>query len=127
MAPLVTTLQALRGVSLVIAATTVAELGDLTRFDLAKQIMAYLGLVPSEHSSDGSTRRGSITKTGNNHVRRVLTEAAHAYRHPARESRVLVKRLEGLPKDARDIAWKAQLRVCGRFKRLVPKANIQIQ
>ena len=123
MAPLVTALQALRGVSLVIAATTVAELGDLTRFDSAKQIMAYLGLVPSEHSSGGSTRRGSITKTGNSHVRRVLTEAAHTYRHPARESRVMVKRLEGLPKEVRDIAWKAQLRLCGRFKRLVAKGK----
>jgi transposase len=123
MAPLVSALQALRGVSLVIAATTVAELGDLTRFDSAKQIMAYLGLVPSEHSSGGSTRRGSITKTGNSHVRRVLTEAAHTYRHPARESRVMVKRLEGLPKEVRDIAWKAQLRLCGRFKRLVAKGK----
>jgi transposase len=123
LAPLVTALQALRGISLVIAATTVAELGDLTRFDSAKQIMAYLGLVPSEHSSGGSTRRGSITKTGNGHVRRALIEAAHSYCHPARESRVLLKRLDGLPKEVRDIAWKAQLRLCGRFKRLVAKGK----
>lgn len=123
LAPLVTALQALRGISLVIAAMTVAELGDLTRFDSAKQIMAYLGLVPSEHSSGGSTRRGSITKTGNGHVRRALIEAAHAYCHPARESRVLLKRLDGLPKEVRDIAWKAQLRLCGRFKRLVAKGK----
>ena len=123
LAPLVTALQALRGISLVIAATTVAELGELTRFDSAKQIMAYLGLVPSEHSSGGSTRRGSITKTGNGHVRRALIEAAHSYCHPARESRVLLKRLDGLPKEVRDIAWKAQLRLCGRFKRLVAKGK----
>jgi len=123
LAPLVTALQALRGISLVIAATTVAELGDLTRFDSAKQIMAYLGLVPSEHSSGGSTRRGSITKTGNGHVRRAIIEAAHSYCHPARESRVLLKRLDGLPKEVRDIAWKAQLRLCGRFKRLVAKGK----
>jgi len=123
LAPLVTALQALRGISLVIAATTVAELGDLTRFDSAKQIMAYLGLVPSEHSSGGSTRRGSITKTGNGHVRRALIEAAHSYCHPARESRVLLKRLDGLPKEVRDITWKAQLRLCGRFKRLVAKGK----
>ena len=83
-------LQALRGVSLIVAATTVAEIGDLTRFDSAKQIMAYLGLVPSEHSSGGTTKRGSITKTGNGHVRRVLVEAAHTYCHPARESRALL-------------------------------------
>lgn len=79
LAPLAKALQALRGVSLIIAATTVAELGDLTRFDSARQLMAYLGLVPSEHSSGGTTRRGGITKTGNGHVRRALTEAAHTY------------------------------------------------
>lgn len=123
LAPLVTALQALRGISLVIAATTVAELGDLIRFDSAKQIMAYLGLVPSEHSIGGSIRRGSITKTGNSHIRRALIEAAHAYCHPARESRVLLKRLDGLPKEVRDIAWKAQLRLCGQFKRLVAKGK----
>ncbi|MBE0695355.1 MAG: IS110 family transposase [Anaerolineaceae bacterium] len=101
LAPMVEVLQALRGVSLVIAATTVAELGDLTRFESAKQLMAYLGLVPSEHSSGGTTRRGGITKTGNGHVRRVLTEAAHAYHHPARESRVLLARLDGLPQESK--------------------------
>ena len=76
LAPLVTGLQSLRGVSLIVAVTTVAELGDLTRFDSAKQLMAYLGLVPSVHGSGPTIRRGSITKTGNSHVRRALTEAA---------------------------------------------------
>jgi transposase len=123
LAPLVTALQALRGVSLIIAATTVAELGDLTRFDSPKQLMAYLGLVPSEHSSGGTTRRGGITKTGNGHVRRVLTEAAHAYCHPARESRILLARLEGLPQEIRQIAWKAQLRLCGRFRKLMARGK----
>lgn len=119
LAPLAKALQALRGVSLIIAATTVAELGDLTRFDSARQLMAYLGLVPSEHSSGGTTRRGGITKTGNSHVRRALTEAAHTYCHPARESRVLLARLDGLPQEVRKIAWKAQVRLCGRFKKLL--------
>jgi transposase len=118
-APLVTALQALRGVSLIVAVTTVAELGDLTRFKSAKQLMAYLGLVPSEHSSGGSIRRGGITKTGNGHVRRALTEAAHAYCHPARESRSLLARLDGLPPEVRQIAWKAQVRLCGRFRKLL--------
>lgn len=117
-APVVTALQTLRGVSLIVAVTTVAELGDLTRFKSAKQLMAYLGLVPSEHSSGGTIRRGGITKTGNGHVRRALTEASHAYRHPARESRVLLARLEGLPPEVRQISWKAQVRLCGRFRKL---------
>lgn len=121
LAPLVSSLQALRGVSLIVAATTVAELGNLTRFDSAKQLMAYLGLVPSEHSSGGTVKRGGITKTGNGHVRRALTEAAHAYRYPARESRVLLARLEGLPQEVREISWKAQIRLCGRFRKLMAR------
>ena len=123
LAPLVSGLQALRGVSLIVAATTVAELGDLTRFDSPKQMMAYLGLVPSEHSSGGTTRRGGITKTGNGHVRRALTEAAHTYSHPARESRVLLARLDGLPQEVRAISWKAQLRLCGRFRALMARGK----
>lgn len=123
LAPLVKALQALRGVSLIVAATTVAELGDLTRFDSAKQLMAYLGLVPSEHSSGDKVKRGGITKTGNGHVRRALTEAAHAYCHPARESRVLLARLDGLPQGIREIAWKAQTRLCGRFRKLLARGK----
>lgn len=123
LAPLVKALQSLRGVSLIVAATTVAELGDLTRFDSAKQLMAYLGLVPSEQSSGGSIKRGGITKTGNSHVRRALTEAAHTYCHPARESRVLLTRLEGLPQEIRQISWKAQIRLCGRFKTLMARGK----
>jgi len=117
LAPLVKALQALRGVSLIIAAITVAELGNLTRFDSAKQRMPYLG-VPSEYSSGNNVKRGGITKTGNGHVRRALTEAAHTYCHPARESQALIARLEGLPQGVRKIAWKAQTRLCGRFRRL---------
>ena len=123
LAPLVKALQALRGVSLIVAATTAAEIGDLTRFDSAKQLMAYLGLVPSEQSSGGSIKRGGITKTGNSHVRRALTEAAHTYCHPARESRVLLTRLEGLPQEVKQISWKAQVRLCGRFKILMARGK----
>jgi len=123
LALLVQGVQGLRGISLIVAATTVAELGDLTRFASAKQIMAYLGLVPSEHSSGDSIKRGGITKTGNSHVRRALTEAAQAYSHPARESRVLLARLAGLPEEVRKIAWKAQVRLCDRFRRLTARGK----
>lgn len=123
LAPMVKVLQALRGVSLIVAATTAAELGDLTRFDSAKLLMAYLGLVPSEHSSGNTVRRGGITKTGNGHVRRVLIEAADAYKHPARETRTLLKRLDGLPEEVRKIAWKAQVRLCGRYRKLMARGK----
>jgi transposase len=123
LAPLVRALQSLRGVSLLVAVTAVAELGDLTRFDSAKQLMAYLGLVPSEHSSGATIRRGGITKTGNGHVRRALTEAAHTYCHPARESKVLLARMEGLPQEVRQISWKAQVRLCGRFRKLMARGK----
>jgi transposase len=114
-------LQTLRGVSLIIAATTVAELGDLKRFETPSCLMAYLGLVPSEHSSGESTKRGGITKTGNGHVRRLLVEAAWAYRFPARKSRCLLNRQKGLPSSICDISWKAQLRLCSRYRRMVAK------
>lgn len=123
MYPVVKALQALRGVSLVVSATTVAELGDLTRFDSPVELMSYLGLVPSEHSSGESTRRGSITKTGNGHVRRVLVEAAWSYRLPARISAKLHKRQEGISREVCDISWKAQLRLCTRYKRLLAKGK----
>jgi len=118
LAPLVYALQSLRGVSLIVASTTVAELGDLKRFDSPVELMSYLGLVPSEHSSGQKTRRGSITKAGNAHVRRMLVEAAWTYRFRARITRALLKRQEGLPQHIRDIAWKAQLRLCARYRYL---------
>lgn len=118
MAPVVKALQAMRGVSLIVAATTVAELGDLSRFEHPSKLMAHLGLIPSEHSTGESIKRGPITKTGNGHVRRVLVEAAQAYRLPARVSRILLKRQEGISQEIKDIAWKAQVRLCDRYRRL---------
>ncbi len=112
-------LQSLRGVSEIVSATVVSELGDLTRFDSPVKLMAYLGLVPSEHSSGDKKRTGGITKTGNGHVRRALIEAAQAYRLPARKSRAIVKRNEGLPREISRIAWQAQVRLCNRYKRMV--------
>lgn len=123
MAPVVMALQALRGVSTIVAVTTVAELGDLARFEHPKQLMAFLGLVPSEHSSGEKKRQGGITKTGNGHVRRVLVEAAQAYRYPARITRPLLKRYEGLSKEVKDTAWKCQVRLCARFRRLVARGK----
>jgi transposase len=113
--PVVQALQSMRGVSTIVAATTVAEIGDLKRFQTPTELMSYLGLVPSEHSSGAKIKRGSITKAGNGHVRRVLTEAAWSYRLPARVSRALLKRQEELPESVCDIAWKAQLRLCSRY------------
>src|SRR5262249_40478166 len=114
MAPVVAALQSMRGVALIVAVTVVAEVGDFRRFANPRQLMAYLGLVPSEHSSGGSIRRAGITKAGNALARRVLIEGAWTYRMPARVSRKLHDRLEPLPVAVRDIAWKAQIRLCAR-------------
>jgi len=118
LAPVVQALQALRGVGLVAAATLVAELGDITRFANPRQLMAYLGLVPSEHSSGHTRRQGGITKAGNGAARRMLIEAAWSYRFPARISRAQLLRQERLAKPVRDIAWKAQERLCRRYRKL---------
>jgi len=118
LAPVVAALQTMRGMALVNAATLIAELGDLSRFTNPRQLMAYLGLVPSEHSSGASVKRGGITKTGNGAARRLLIEAAWSYRFPARISRELLLRQENQPKPIRDIAWKGQVRLCARYRKL---------
>jgi transposase len=122
-APVVSALQAARGVSLIVAVTVLAELGELSRFDKPCELMAYLGLVPSEHSSGESTKKGAITKTGNGHARKALIEAAWAYRMQARVSRSLLKRQQGVPERVCQIAWKAQLRLCARFRRLTARGK----
>src|SRR6202047_5032323 len=118
LAPVVAALQTMRGMALVNAATLIAELGDLSRFANPRQLMAYLGLVPSEHSSGASVKRGGITKAGNGAARRLLIEAAWSYRFPARLSRELLLRQENQPEPIRDIAWKGQVRLCTRYRRL---------
>lgn len=118
LAPVAKALQGLRGVALISAVTLLAEIGDLTRFEGPRQLMSHLGLVPSEWSSGSTVRRGSITKAGNRQARNVLIEAAWCYRLQARVSRCLLKRLEGLPKEVRDTAWKAQVRLCARYRRM---------
>jgi len=121
--PVVEAFQALRGVSLVVASTVVAELGDLTRFDTPRQVMAYLGLIPSQHSSGDKIKLGPITKTGNGHARQMLTEAAWSYRMPARVSRRLRDRQQNLPEKVWQIAWKAQVRLCARYSRLLARGK----
>ncbi len=124
--PVVKAIQSLRGVSQIVAVTTLAELGDINRFETPKQLMAYLGLVPSEHSSGAKTKRGSITKTGNGHVRRVLTEAAWAYRFKARKSLHILRRQKNIQASICDIAWKAQLRLCSKYRKLINRKVTQV-
>ena len=121
--PVVKAIQAMRGVRLLVATGVVAELGDLTRFDHPRKLMSYLGLVPSEHSSGGKRHIGAITKCGNGRARRLLVEGAHTYRYAANISTDMQKRQEGLPKDIIDIAWKAQLRLCKRYKKMIAKGK----
>lgn len=125
--PVVEALMALRGVSLITAMTVLAELGDVSRFDSPRQLMAYLGLVPSEHSSGSRRRQGAITKTGNGHVRRVLVEAGWNYRFPARKTRTIERRAERTSPAVQAIAWQAQKRLCARYRQLLAAGKVQQQ
>ena len=111
-------LQALRGFAEISAVTIVAELGQISRFDTARQLMGYSGAVPSEDSSGKRKRRGSITKTGNAHLRRIVVEAAWSYRHRPAIGPRLRKRQEGVAEPIKEIAWKAQVRLSKRYARL---------
>jgi transposase len=121
--PVVAALQALRGVQFTVAVTTLAELGDLTRFETPRQLMKFLGLIPSEYSRGERRRQGSITKAGNTHARRALVEGAWAYPYPAKVSRHLQLRLETQPKAIQDISWKAQVRLCKRYRKLMARGK----
>lgn len=116
--PVILALQALRGVQFTVAVGLVAEAGDLSRFDNPRQLMAWMGLVPSEHSSGPSIRKGGITKSGNGYVRKLMIEAAWSYRYTAKVSRIIQLRHAGLPKPIIDRAWDAQLRLCRRYRKL---------
>lgn len=116
--PVVDALRALRGINTTIAATLVAEIGDMTRFSNPRQLMAWLGLVPSEHSSGNTVRRGRLTRTGNALARTMLVEASWSYRHPAREQHKYLNRSAHLPQHIRDIGWKAQVRLTKRYRDL---------
>ena len=110
-------LQALRGVQFTAAVTSIAELGELTRFDNPRQLMSYLGLPPSESSSGERRRQGSITKPGNTHARHALVEGAWAYRYPAKVRRHLHLRPEKRPKAVQEIRWTAHVRLCTRDRK----------
>ena len=123
MAPVVCAFQAMRGVQFLTAVTLVAEAGDLRRFEHPRQLMAFLGLVPSERSTGETKRQGGITKAGNVSARKALVEAAWTYRHSAGVGVQHQQRQRGLPEHVREIAWKAQTRLCARYRRLMAKGK----
>lgn len=125
--PVLQALMAMRGISLITAVTLLAELGDLSRFATPSQLMAFLGLVPSEHSSGSKRRQGAITKTGNSHGRRVLVEAAWNYRFAARKTRQIQRRAELVSEQVQAIAWEGQKRLCGRYQRLLNAGKLKQQ
>jgi transposase len=118
LAPMVRALQALRGIDLIVAVTFVTEIGDIRRFESPRQLMGYLGLVPSERSTGATVRRGGITKAGNGRVRHMLVESAWTYRHPPRIGTKKLYLLQQVTPRVRDIAWKAQTRLTGRYRAL---------
>jgi transposase len=125
LAPRIAALCCMRGVATVTASTLVAEWGEMSRFAHPRQLMAYAGLVPSESSSGKSVYRGAITKTGSSYLRRVLVEAAFAYRHRPFVGHPLRARQKGQPEAVRRIAWKAQQRLHRLYRRLQPRKKHQ--
>jgi transposase len=123
LAEVVVALQAVRGIDLIAAVGVLAEIGDLSRFQNPRELMGYLGLVPSENSTGDKVKRGGITKAGNGRARRILVEAAWSYRYPPRVSRDKQPKVEAAPRRVREIAWKAQTRLCGRFRSLERKGK----
>jgi transposase len=121
--PLVEALQALRGIQFIVAVPTVAALGDLSRVDNPRQLMKCLGLIPSEYSRAEKRRQGSITKAGHTPARPALVEGAWAYRDSANVSRHLQRRLEKHPNIIQDMSWKAHVRLCTRYRRLIARGQ----
>ena len=119
----ITDLQALRGIAHISAVTIAAELGQVSRFPGARELMGYCGAVPSENSSGKRTRRGGITKTGNAHLRRIVVEAAWSYHRPPAIWAGLRKRQQSASEEAKEIAWKAQHRLHKRYARLAAKGK----
>jgi transposase len=123
--PLVQNLGALRGLDTIASAGLAAAIGDPSRFASAPDFMAYLGLVPSEHSSGPKRRTGAITKSGDIHARTLLIEAAHSYRFPARIGRAKLVVVDAVPEAVREIAWKAQTRLCRRYRQMLGKGKLK--
>jgi transposase len=125
LAEVVTALIAMRGIDMVTATAFLAEIGDLSRFRTPRQLMAYLGLVPSEHSTGPTVVRGPITKAGNRRARRLLIESAWSYRHPPRVGKDKQAKVAAAPRAVREIAWKAQHRLYGRYLALIRKGKLK--
>lgn len=123
LAKIVIALMAVRGIDLVAAVTIMAELGDLSRFASPRELMAFLGLVPSESSTGDSVKRGGITKAGNRRARRILVESAWSYRYPPRISRDKLAKVAAAPEPVRAIAWKAQTRLSSRYRALIKRGK----
>jgi transposase len=125
LAEVVTALMAMRGIDLVSATAFLAEIGDLSRFQTPRELMGYLGLVPSEDSTGDTIKRGPITKAGNRHARRTLVECAWSYQHPPRVGKHKQAKMEAAPPAVRAIAWKAQCRLCARYRALIRKGKLK--
>lgn len=123
LAPLVKAFQAMRGISLISAVTLAAEVCDFSRFESAPKFMSYVGLVPSEHSSGAGRRQGRVTRAGNGFVRRILVEAGWSYRYRPRMSAAIRARNKGLPAEIQQIAWRAQERLCDRYRKLTARGK----
>jgi transposase len=125
LAEVVTALMAMRGLDLISATGFLAEIGDLSRFRRPRELMAYLGLVPSENSTGNTVKRGPITKAGNQRARRMLVECAWSYRHPPRVGKDKQAKVAAAPPAVREIAWKAQSRLSGRYRALVRRGKLK--
>lgn len=123
LAEVVTALMAMRGIDLVSATAFLAEIGDLSRFRTARELMGYLGLVPSERSTGDTVKRGGITKAGNRRARRILVECSWSYRHPPRVGKDKLAKVAAAPRAVQEIAWKAQSRLAARFRALTRRGK----
>ena len=125
LAEVVTALMAMRGIDLISAAGFLAEIGDLSRFRTPSELMAYLGLVPSEDSTGDTIKRGPITKAGNRRARRILVESSWSYQHPPRVGKEKQEKVAAAPRAVREIAWKAQCRLSGRYRALIRRGKLK--
>jgi transposase len=125
LAQVVDALMAMRGIDMISATAFLAEIGDLSRFRSPRELMAFLGLVPSEHSTGDKVKRGPITKTGNRRARRILVECSWSYRHPPRVGKEKQVKVAAAPQAVREIAWKAQHRLYSRYRALTRKGKLK--
>jgi len=125
LAEVVTALMAMRGIEFISATAFLAEIGDLSRFATPRELMAYLGLVPSEASTGDTVKRGRITKTGNRRARRILVECSWSYQHPPRVGKEKQERVAAAPPAVREIAWKAQCRLTARYRALTRRGKLK--